>query len=372
MRLNVGLMAFPMTHAGTIPLSHLVAILSALGANVTVVTGDRGYDLFQDHPQVRCLPISHRPARGMLARILSYAWTQIQACLRMIALRNDVQIWIFFTGGDALVLPSLLAKLMGKGLVLPLPASTKNILQGSNDRFADVVGLISRFTCTLADRIVLYTPRLVQDYGLEDFRDKVVFAGEHYLDLEHFRPTIPLHRRRMLVGYVGRLSEEKGVRNLVEAARRLAGEDIELLVIGEGPLDGPLREVAEDLWGNRMRVLGWVPNQWLPERMNELKLLVLPSYTEGLPNVVLEAMACGTPVLCTAVGSIPDIIEDGVNGFILRSNSPENLAAAILACLSRPDLNEVAERGRAMVHARYGFEQAVDGWRAAILNGLKV
>jgi len=213
---------------------------------------------------------------------------------------------------------------------------------------------------------------LVHDYGLEDYSDKIVFAGEHYLDMDQFKMTAPLNQRRRVVGYIGRLSEEKGVRNLVEAAKLLAGEDIELMIIGEGPLEDSLRKVAEENWGGRMKLLGWVPNKDLPERLNELTLLVLPSYTEGLPNVVLEAMACGTPVLCTAVGSIPDLIQDGANGFILRSNSPQDLVAGILAALGRADLEEVAEKGRAMVQARYSFKRAVEGWEEVLLAEQKV
>jgi len=61
-----------------------------------------------------------------------------------------------------------------------------------------------------------------------------------------------------------------------------------------------------------------VDHQELTGYLNEFKVLILPSYTEGLPGVILEAMACGTPVLITGVGSIPDIIDDHVNGFLLR------------------------------------------------------
>jgi glycosyltransferase involved in cell wall biosynthesis len=81
-----------------------------------------------------------------------------------------------------------------------------------------------------------------------------------------------------------------------------------------------------------------------------LRLLVLPSYTEGLPNIMLEAMACGTPVLATPVGAIPDVIIDGKTGFIMENNSPECIAENVIRALNSPDL----ERDR-------GGEEAVCG-----------
>ena len=70
-------------------------------------------------------------------------------------------------------------------------------------------------------------------------------------------------------------------------------------------------------------LVGWISHDELPSYLNMLKLLVVPSYTEGLPNIVIEAMSCGTPVLATPVGGVPDLIEDGITGFILEDNFPE-------------------------------------------------
>jgi glycosyltransferase involved in cell wall biosynthesis len=77
-------------------------------------------------------------------------------------------------------------------------------------------------------------------------------------------------------------------------------------------------------------------------------------------------MACGTPVLATPVGVIPDIIKDGETGFIMENNSPECIAENVLRALSSPDLERIAEKGRWFVEANFTFERVVDRWNEVL------
>jgi glycosyltransferase involved in cell wall biosynthesis len=92
-----------------------------------------------------------------------------------------------------------------------------------------------------------------------------------------------------------------------------------------------------------------------------LRLLVLPSYTEGLPNIMLEAMACGTPVLAT-----PDVIIDGKTGFIMENNSPECIAENVIRALNSPDLERIAEERRQFVEENFSFESTVTRWKEVL------
>ncbi len=154
-------------------------------------------------------------------------------------------------------------------------------------------------------------------------------------ELENYFTSPPRH----LIGAAGRLSPEKGFSVLVEAAARICGQrdDVGFLLCGDGPLRQSLEEQVAALGlegrfclaGHRKDLDRWLPH-W--------DLLVLPSYTEGLPNVVLEAFAACVPVVATAVGGTPELIEDGVSGYLVPPGKPLALAERIemaLACADR-------------------------------------
>jgi len=126
--------------------------------------------------------------------------------------------------------------------------------------------------------------------------------------------------------------------------------------------DGQLKEANE----TSLQGEGITARVDLPNHLNQLRLLVLPSYTEGLPNIMLEAMACGTPVLATPVGAIPDVIIDGKTGFIMENNSPECIAENVKRALNSPDLEQIAEAGRRFVEENFTFEKVVENWKRAL------
>ncbi len=107
----------------------------------------------------------------------------------------------------------------------------------------------------------------------------------------------------------------------------------------------------------------WVPHEELPAVLNSLRLLVIPSFSEGLPNIMLEAMACGTPVLASRVGAIRDTIKDGENGFLIRDNAPISIAEGISRALSKSDIDSVVEKASSMIDQEFSFEKAVAKWR---------
>jgi glycosyltransferase involved in cell wall biosynthesis len=160
-----------------------------------------------------------------------------------------------------------------------------------------------------------------------------------------------------LVLSVGRLSAEKGPRDLVEAARLVTNErpDVYSVVLGDGRERARLERQARRLALNERLVFAGFRED-ARRLIAQADVLALPSLTEGLPNVVLEAFAAGVPVVATGVGGVPELVRDGENGWLVPPADAGGLASALVAALSDPD--ERARRGaagQALVRGRYTF-----------------
>ena len=175
------------------------------------------------------------------------------------------------------------------------------------------------------------------------------------IDLEHFAPTAVPDDDRVDVVFVGRLGSEKRIDVLLAALHLLRGRGIEAstVIVGSGPDDARLQARAADLdLHDLVRFVGFEPepSPWY----HRGRLLVLPSEREGTPNVVLEAMACARPVVATAVGSVPELVQDHRTGCLVPVGDPEALADAIAFVLEDPERAEaMGGAGRVAVAAGY-------------------
>ncbi len=169
-------------------------------------------------------------------------------------------------------------------------------------------------------------------------------------DAEVFMPRDPAEARQRLgipaegpvISYVGKLVPRKGVDTLIEAmgilAARAAGAP-RLVMAGIGGMREPLEQRAAELGvADRITWLGKVPHDDVGWVMSAGDVFVLPSLSEGLPTVVCEAMACGLPVVATAVDGTPEIVDDPATGLLVQPHDAGGLAAALARVLDHPDL----------------------------------
>ena len=163
-------------------------------------------------------------------------------------------------------------------------------------------------------------------------------------------------RPRRIVAAAGRLSPEKGFSVLLEAAARIDDPTIGFIHFGNGPLREQTAHRIADLGISDQFVLAGFRSD-LDQFMPCFDALALPSFTEGLPNVVLEAFAAGVPVVATAVGGTPEVIEDGLSGYLVPPGKPALLSERIRQVLS-DDVTRKAmgEQGRQRVRDEFTFE----------------
>lgn len=176
---------------------------------------------------------------------------------------------------------------------------------------------------------------------------------------------------RLIVGSAGRLSPEKGFGQMVDVARTLAPEfpDLGFIHFGEGPLRG---EIAQAIFvaglEGRFILAGFhgEVGKYLPF----MEVCVLPSFTEGLPVILLEAFAAGTPVVATAVGGTPEVVDDGINGFLAPSGDVRALTEGIRRLLCDETLRrQMAARGQGKVRDHFTFPALAQAYHE-LLQGL--
>jgi colanic acid/amylovoran biosynthesis glycosyltransferase len=161
---------------------------------------------------------------------------------------------------------------------------------------------------------------------------------------------------------VGRLCEAKGQLLLVEAIARLmrAGVACELVLAGNGPLRPAIEAlITQHGLGSRVRITGWISSERVRAEIVAARALVLPSFAEGLPVVLMEAMALRRPVLSTYVAGIPELVIPGENGWLFPPGSIEDLVKSMASCLSTDaaELSRMGESGHARVIARHSIER---------------
>ena len=188
------------------------------------------------------------------------------------------------------------------------------------------------------------------------------------IDLARYRPGRRDFRRRIglpvterWIGQIARLEEEKDQATLLRAfaSVRARHADTRLVLVGDGSLRASLEELARSL-GVEAAVSFLGARSDVADLLPELDVFVLSSIREGLPLALLEAMACGVPVVATAIGNVPRVVRDGVNGDLVPPADERALAAAVGRTLDSPDrASALGAAARAWVAQEYGLDATV-------------
>lgn len=226
---------------------------------------------------------------------------------------------------------------------------------------------LDRRVVRLFDRVIVVSRPMRDEFCAVGVRDGQARLLHNAIVIEKFRRTGQKGFLAELIGRpipgpvvasIGRISMEKGHADLVDALALVAerGYRVSAVLVGDGPERPRLLEKIQTLGlADSIHLPGYIGQ---PERiLEETDLVVLPSHTEGLPNVALEALAMEVPLLTTRVGGTPEVVTDGVTGRLVESRSPEALADAIVDFLNDPlPWKRMAAQGRQMVERQFNFE----------------
>jgi glycosyltransferase involved in cell wall biosynthesis len=375
---NVGIITHAtFERAGETPLDNLIGLAQPLTNRLFVITGDYYRN---STPGVEILRVKAKRRASFIGRVVQQGVTHVRQLRLLTKLRKEIDILIFYFGTPFPV-PLIFAQALGMKCFIILAtegsgvwahaakASGTKLQFGEFTRFS-IQEACERISYYFSDKLIAYSSCAVEQMNLRRYIEKIAIYPKYVSDYDIFDAKTKIEDRHGRIGYVGRLNEEKGILNLLEAIPQVLSErpDLIFTVIGEGRLRDDIQELLErNNLAEHVELVAWVAHNELPRWLNEFKLVVIPSYTEQGPNIMFECMACGTPVLATRVGAVSNVIEDGKTGFLLENNTPRCIAANITRAISWPNLEQVGRAAYAYVRQECTSKKASEAW-SEILN----
>lgn len=371
-------------------VSYLIDKLHRAGAQVHLGQLASSLDREVFEPEVVCLLAGGPVASGLhedgvpvevlgLGRL--YAPRALASLLRLARRLRSRRVDVLHTYlVSANVYGSLAGRLAGVGAVV---TSRRDMGFSRNSRLR----LVEEWLVNpLVDKVVAVSPAVAEATRRErGLRDDQVITIPNGVDLERFdaarHPRLEARARALrewgladdegTVGAIGHLSPVKGHADLLEAAARIVARHprTRFFLVGDGPLRAALEAQARRL-GLGERVVFAGAREDVARFLALLDVVVLPSHTEGLSNVVLEAMAMARPLVATSVGGNPDVLRDGVSGRLVPARDPEALAAAIVGLLEDPGkARAMGREARRVVEREFSRKRMVEA-HEALYRGL--
>lgn len=215
---------------------------------------------------------------------------------------------------------------------------------------------IERFLSLFTDKIICCSDavrRFAIDY--EKINPHKLLTIYNAINLERFtypanfqemRERLGLLAGEKLIGTIGSLRAVKGHRYFLEAARLLTGKfpHLKFAIVGGGSLETELKMLARNL-GLEEKVIFTGSQRDVSGLLKAMDIFVLASLREGMPLSVIEAQACGLPIVATKIGGVPEVVKDGVSGILVAPKSPEAISKAVISLLK--DSQKAKEMGRA-------------------------
>lgn len=176
--------------------------------------------------------------------------------------------------------------------------------------------------------------------------------------LKHM-PVRESHTTNVL--FLGLMGKNKGVYDIIEAAKYIQADNIKIHLYGNGEISRARELVSQYGLENKVIVHGWISGDDKEKILQSSDIFILPSYSEGLPMSILEAISYGLPVISTTVGGIPDVVEDGVNGFLISPGDYKSLAQRIITIAEDKDLSKrMGQESYRLAREKFDIEEIIN------------
>lgn len=305
------------------------------------------------------------PSTRIFSRFINYNICQLQVALFIVkSIKRNSNIVAFFLGSHPIIL--LILKFLNIRTIRWQGGSYSK--QTFNDKWdlksIPMIMIFESIPNMLFDRLLVESESCILFQNLNKYRYKT-YVCPLFVNQTLFYTKTKFSDRKTCIGYIGHLDKNKGILELLASfsilKQYIQSNDVTIIICGQGPLLYTLKQmtIKNDLTNNFV-FLGWKRHSDVCNVLNQLKLLILPSHSEGLPNILIESMFCSTPVLATQVGAIPDLIKEGETGFLLEDASPEHMANRIIELINNPDILEKASKNSyRYARENFTFEKTV-------------
>ena len=306
-----------------------------------------------------------------LYKLLRFLWSIIDFCYQSIFWRPEI-VHIHFGWGASYYRKSLfivLARLFPVNIVLHCHTGRFSQLYENRTLLSR---RFIRFTIESADLILVVSETLKNYFDGLSLGIPVCLLNNA---VDSPDPSQIQRSREPIVLSMGRLGPRKGTYDILQAVPRVVAEipDAEFWLAGDGEYASVARIIAQNEWGKHVRLLGWVQGEEKQNYLTQANVFLLPSYFEGTPVAILEAMAYGLPVVSCSVGGIPALISEGKTGFLVEPGDVDAMVEKLLLLLNDEALCQtLGSAGQDLIRKSYDIESNLHRLFAlydALLNG---
>lgn len=323
------------------------------GHLVTVVTYENGIHSSDFHQSLKYSLIQVTPSFALFGNTISFS---LPSVIRSLEKEFDV-----VHAHSHLFYSTVIAAFQRRRGKTPLVITNHGLISQTAPMWLQNMYLptIGKWTYHTADTIICYTETEKEQLihlGIEEKKIAVIHNG---ICTETFSPSMLPPEKQIL--WIGRYTPGKGVEYLIEAFHQFHKKypEYTLLMVGRGPKkDDITRMIQEKGLESSIQLLDFIPNAELPNVYRKSSIFVLPSLEEGVPRTILEAMACGVPVVCTELPQLVDIVTG--SGILVPVRDSEALAEALIQIVTDSDrARELGENGRERVVSDFSWDDTV-------------